>query len=145
MGCPDALLPNRGPKRAWGKECNLALSRISAQLLRITDEGLVDCLQTAALGIPDSCSRNCLFVLSFYSHWFAHLGFYHSISAGRYRLTLGCFGCASDILFEIRPGLVDKYWTDLCICGMAPSRRLSPRSPLAAVHSDLLRGSSLAV
>src|SRR5229473_4636226 len=145
MGRLDALLSNRGPKPTRRKECDLPLSRISAELLRITDERLVDYLQTPALGIPGGGSRKCLFVLPFYSHCFAHLGFCYSISAGRYRPTLGCVGCASDILFEIRPGLVDKYWTDVCICGVAPGRSVSPRSPLAAAHSDLLRGGSLAV
>jgi hypothetical protein len=35
--------------------------------------------KTAALGIPDSHSRKCLFVLPFYSQWFAHLEFYDSM------------------------------------------------------------------
>src|SRR5258706_9879517 len=42
MGRPDALLSNRGPKRAWRNECDLPISRISAELLCITDERRVD-------------------------------------------------------------------------------------------------------
>src|SRR5258708_3489858 len=132
MGRREDLLSNRGPKPTRRKECDLPLSRIFAEPLRITDERLVDYLQTAALGIPDSRSRKRLFILPFYSHWFAHLEFYYSVSAGRYRLTLGSFGRAPDILFEIRPGLVDKYWTNVCVCVLAPASRVRTGPPLDA-------------